>query len=59
MAREELTVEPSGTAGLDLRLERQVRTNRKGDALPSSCIFKPAQLDNAAPRGIARRIEVG
>ena len=59
MAAKELTVEPSGAAGLDLRLQRQIGAHRKGDALPAGGIFKAAQLDDAARRGVGRRVEVG
>lgn len=56
---DELAVEPSGAASLNLRLDRQVGTHRQRDALAADGILKPAELDDAAWRGVARRVQVG
>ena len=55
----ELAVEPSRAAGLDLILDRQVRAHRDRDALAPGCVFEPPQLDDAARRRVACRIQIG
>ena len=57
--RDELAVEPSGAASPDLRLDRQVGTHRQRDALAADGILKPAELDDAARRGVACGVQVG
>ena len=43
--RDELAVEPSSAARLNLRLDRQVGTHRQRDALSTCRILEPAELD--------------
>src|SRR5262249_28303924 len=54
-----LAIEPRRTSGLDLILDRQVRAHRERDALEAGRIFEPAQLDDAAQQGVARRVKIG
>ena len=56
---DELAVEPGGAARPDLRLDRQVGTHRQRDALAADGILESAELDDAARRGVARRVQVG
>ena len=56
---DELAVEPSGAASLNLRLDRQVGTYRQRDALAADGVLEPAKLDDATRRGVARSVQVG
>ena len=55
---DKLPVEPGGAANLDLRVDGQVGTHRQRDAPAANGILELAEFDDAARRGIARRVEV-
>jgi hypothetical protein len=56
---DELAVKPSGAGSPNLRLDREVGTHGQRDALAAGRVLEPAELDDAARRGVARSVEVG
>jgi hypothetical protein len=48
MAPDKLAIKPSGSLDGNLCLERQVGTDREGNALLACGILKPAEFDDAA-----------
>jgi hypothetical protein len=59
LASDELAIEPSGAADVNLCLDRQVGPHGERDALAAGSVVEAANLYDAAGRRVSCRIEIG
>jgi hypothetical protein len=58
LASDELAIEPSCAAGVNLRLDRQVGPHGERDASSPGTVVEAAELDDATRRRVSCRIQI-